>query len=69
MVPPSLPLFPLRDPVILISILESGSGIPHSLVYTKRGRTVSSPLSLCDIPTVIFFVKVEGDGGRGRFYL
>jgi hypothetical protein len=43
MVSPSLPLFPLRDPVILFSILKSGSGIPHSLVYTKRGRTVSSP--------------------------
>jgi len=27
---PSLPLFPLRDPVILISILKSGSGIPSS---------------------------------------
>jgi hypothetical protein len=35
--------FPLRDPVILISILKSGSGIPYSLIYAKRSGTVSSP--------------------------
>jgi hypothetical protein len=47
---PSLPLFPLWDlvkgppsAVILISILKSGSGIPHSLIYAKRSGTESSP--------------------------
>jgi len=36
---PSLPPFPLRDPVILVSILKSGSGIPSSLIYAKRSGT------------------------------
>jgi hypothetical protein len=35
---------------------EGGYNVPPSLL--------SSPLSLCDIPTAIFFVKVEGDGGE-----
>jgi hypothetical protein len=29
-----------------------------------RNKLISSPLSLCDIPTAIFFVKVEGDRGE-----
>ena len=69
-----------RDHAVFISTLESGSGIsrlrdpaflvlccgagPYSLIYTKRCGTSSSPLSLCDIPTAIFFVKVEGDRGE-----
>jgi hypothetical protein len=40
---PSLPLFPLRDPVILISLLKSGSVIPSAPTYVKRCGTLSSP--------------------------
>jgi hypothetical protein len=36
-------------------------GIPSFLIYTQRKGTLPSPLTLCDIPTAIFFVKVERD--------
>jgi hypothetical protein len=32
----------------------------------KEVRGFPSPVSLCDIPTSIFFVKAEGDSGRGK---
>jgi hypothetical protein len=43
-------LFPLRDPVILISILENGSDILLSLdlKFKEQGRDVSQ----CDIPSI-----------------
>jgi hypothetical protein len=50
--------------MISLSRWRERVGVRMDLISAVSPSPASSPLSLCDIPTTIFFIKVEGDWGE-----